>query len=109
MQPYPVPSGTMTTQTPADIRAIPDLRERYAAAQAPEARQAYLDAIAELAKIPREIVAELREQGMNHTQIGEVLGISRQRAQQLDTVWAGRPVGQARARRTAAKRKPAAE
>lgn len=77
---------TTTEHTPAPlppdaIRAIDDLRARFDAVD--PARQAHLDAIAELARIPREIVTELRAQGLSHAAIGEVLGITRQRAQQL--------------------------
>jgi DNA-binding transcriptional MerR regulator len=66
---------------PDAIRAIEDLRARFDAVD--PARQAHLDAIAELARIPREIVAELRDQGFSHAAIAEGLGITRQRAQQL--------------------------
>lgn len=69
--------------TPDALRAIPDLRERFDAVD--PARQAHLDAIAQLALIPREIVAELRARNLSHAAIAEILGVTRQRAQQLDT------------------------
>lgn len=71
----------MTTQTPADIRAIPDLRERYDAVD--PAREAHLAAIAELAQIPRDIVMELRGRNLSQERVADVLGVSRARVQQL--------------------------
>lgn len=67
--------------TPEEIRAIPDPADRFKAAQADMFTP--LATISALNRIKREVVGELRGQGLSWEKVGQRLGISRQRAQQL--------------------------
>jgi DNA-directed RNA polymerase specialized sigma subunit len=67
--------------TPEEVRAIPDPAERFRAAQADMFTP--LAKIRKLNKIKREVCRDLHDQGLTWEQVGERLGISRQRAQQL--------------------------
>jgi hypothetical protein len=69
----------------ADIEDIQDPVERYRAADAQQNyhNRSRLEEVGRMAAIKRGAVRELHTGGLTWEQVGERLGISRQRAQQL--------------------------
>lgn len=65
----------------AEVRAIPDVRERVRAANAAIAEVAEFSTA--MAAITRETVQQLRAEGDSLAQVAAKLGVSRGRAQQL--------------------------
>lgn len=68
-------------RTGADLRAIADPAARVAGARAVRAAAKRFESLA--AEITREAVQQMRATGMTFEQIGERIGVTRARAQQL--------------------------